>query len=87
MNGPVLSRLLSTLRLNPCRDRRMTRGRIGALSLNSCGSFIGYSPPALTGAFPDTLVAKSIPQPQIRKLLVGDDRLHPVAIQLLNYLD
>jgi hypothetical protein len=30
----------------------MTRGRIGTLSLNSCGSFIRYSPPALTDAFP-----------------------------------
>ena len=45
---------LSTLHPFPHGSRRMTRGRIGTLSLNSCGSFIRYSPPALTGAFPDT---------------------------------
>ena len=48
---------LSTLHPFPHGNRRMTRGRIGTLSLNSCGSFIRYSPPALTGAFPDTFYA------------------------------
>ena len=43
---------LSTLHPFPRGNRRMTRGRIGTLSLNSCASFIRYSPPAFTGAFP-----------------------------------
>ncbi len=34
----------------------MTRGRFGTLYLSSCGSFIRYSPPALTDAFSAPIV-------------------------------
>ena len=38
----------------------MSRGQIGTLSLNSCGSFIRYSPPALTDAFPVPFVVSRL---------------------------
>ena len=52
---------LSTLHPSPHGNRRMTRGRIGTLSLHSCGSFIRYSPPAFTGAFPDPFFSSVAP--------------------------
>jgi hypothetical protein len=48
-----LDALLSTLHLPPHESRRMTRSRTGSLHLRSYRTFIRYSHPALTGAFPD----------------------------------
>ena len=46
----------STLHPPPHEHQRMTRGQTGTLFLKSCGSFIRYLPPALTDAFPDSIL-------------------------------
>jgi hypothetical protein len=47
-----LDTLLSTLHPPSRESRRMTRSRTGSLFLRSCRTFIRYSHPAFTGAFP-----------------------------------
>ena len=44
---------LSTLHPPPHEDRRMTRGQTGYALPCLYGSYIRYSLPAFTGAFPD----------------------------------
>ena len=47
-----LDTLLSTLHPSSHEDRRMTRSRTGSLFLGSYRTFICYTHPAFTGAFP-----------------------------------
>ena len=54
-----LDALLSTLHPPSRENWRMTRSRTGSLHLRSYGTFIRYSLPAFTGAFPDHFFPQS----------------------------